>query len=69
MEDQQESQRYYAEYVEMPSAREAQGIQEVLDRGARKEWHLIGVAGGFPDGGLILFWDTTRPSFGRTTRS
>lgn len=68
MERQQEPRGYYVEYVEMQSPKELQEIQEVLDRGSRKEWHLVGVAGGFPDGGLILFWDTTRPSFGRTTR-
>jgi len=40
-------------------------LQEVLDAAERKGWHLVGVAGGLPDGGMILFWDTTRPSFGR----
>jgi hypothetical protein len=33
-----------------------------------KKWDLVGVAGGLPDGGMILFWDTKRPSFGRTSR-
>jgi hypothetical protein len=41
-------------------------VQELLDAGERKEWHLVGVAGGLPEGGVILFWDTARPSFGRT---
>jgi hypothetical protein len=29
---------------------------------------LVGVAGGLRRGGVILFWDTTKPSFGRTDR-
>jgi len=29
------------------------------------EWHLAGVASGFLGRGVILFWDTQRPSFGR----
>lgn len=68
MESRQGHRGYYAEYVEMQSAKELEGVQEILDRGARKEWHLVGVAGAFSDGGVILFWDTTRPSFGRSTR-
>ena len=67
-EDVKESPRghYRAEYVRVtgddnPEAR----LQEVLDAKEGKEWHLVGVAGGFKDGGVVLFWDTTRPSFGR----
>jgi hypothetical protein len=41
-------------------------VQELLDAGERKEWHLVGVAGGLPEGGVILFWDTAHPGFGRT---
>ena len=40
-------------------------IQEALDAGDGKEWHLVGVS-DVPDEGLILFWDTARPSFGRS---
>jgi hypothetical protein len=43
-------------------------IQEALDAGERKEWHLVGVSNVLPEGGVILFWDTSRPSFGRTSR-
>jgi hypothetical protein len=58
--------RYYAEYVQIVSVTEAQEqLRGVLDAGERKEWHLVGVAGGLPDNGMILFWDTARPSFGR----
>ena len=41
-------------------------LQEALDTGDRKEWHLAGVAGGLPEGGVVLFWDTAHPGFGRT---
>lgn len=37
-------------------------MQEVLDAGDRKKWHLVGVSP--PGDGLTLFWDTTRPSYG-----
>ena len=40
-------------------------MQAVLDEKEAEEWHLVGVAGGLPKGGMILFWDTQRPSFGR----
>ncbi len=58
--------RYYAEYVRVnPDEVEGQ-LQAVLDEKEAEEWHLVGVAGGLPEGGIILFWDTQRPSFGRT---
>lgn len=60
--------RYRAEYVRVTHEAEPQEqLQGVLDEAESKEWHLIGVAGGLPDGGMILFWDTARPSFGRTS--
>ena len=60
--------RYLAEYIRVTYETEIQGqLQEVLDTAERKEWHLVGVAGGLPDGGMILFWDTQRASFGRTS--
>jgi hypothetical protein len=43
-------------------------IQDALDAGERKEWHLVGVSNVLPERGVILFWDTSRPSFGRTSR-
>ena len=58
--------RYYAEYVQVAPATEAQEqLRGMLDAGERKEWHLVGVVGGLADNGMILFWDTARPSFGR----
>ena len=56
--------RYKAEHVWVTDSPEAQ-LQEVLDAKESKEWHLVGVAGGFKEGGVVLFWDTARPSFGR----
>ena len=56
--------RYKAEHVWVTDSPEAQ-LQEVLDAKEGKEWHLVGVAGGFKEGGVVLFWDTARPSFGR----
>jgi hypothetical protein len=40
-------------------------IQAALDEGETKEWHLVGVSDVLPERGVILFWDTARPSFGR----
>ena len=60
--------RYYAEYVvEVPEEPRNQ-LQELLDEKDAKEWHLVGVVGGLPKGGIIFFWDTERPSFGRRSR-
>jgi hypothetical protein len=58
--------RYYPEYVQIASVTEVhEQLRGVLDDAERKEWHLVGVAGGLPNNGVILFWDTARPSFGR----
>jgi hypothetical protein len=40
-------------------------VQAALDEGETKEWHLVGVSDVLPERGVILFWDTARPSFGR----
>ena len=60
--------RYYAEQVRVTGSNPEVQLQEVLDAKEGKEWHLVGVTGGLPGGGMILFWDTTKPSFGRTGR-
>ncbi len=61
--------RYYAEHVRLsPDSEPHEQLQGVLDAAEEKEWHLVGVAGGLTDGGVVLFWDTKRPSFGRTSR-
>jgi hypothetical protein len=43
-------------------------IQDALDAGESQEWHLVGVSDVLPERGVILFWDTARPSFGRSSR-
>ena len=43
-------------------------IQDALDAGERREMHLVGVSDVLPERGVILFWDTARPGFGRTSR-
>jgi hypothetical protein len=65
----QQHERFFAQEL-MPNHREntTEQIQEALDAGERKEWHLVGVSNVLPEGGVILFWDTSRPSFGRSSR-
>ena len=59
--------RYHAEYVRVSEETDPQAqLQDILASAEAKEWQLIGVTGGLPDGGMVLFWDTRRPSFGRT---
>ncbi len=60
--------RYRAEYVWVTGASPEAQLQDVLDEKEGNEWHLVGAAGGLKEGGVVLFWDTTRPSFGRTSR-
>jgi hypothetical protein len=61
--------RYFAQEL-MPNQNGAtrEQIQDALDAGERKEWHLVGVSNVLPERAVILFWDTSRPSFGRTSR-
>ncbi len=59
--------RYHAEYVRVSEETDPQAqLQDILASAEAKEWQLVGVAGGLPGGGMVLFWDTQRPSFGRT---
>jgi hypothetical protein len=65
MTEQQGHGRYYAqELVLDPNADGLWQIQEALDAGDGREWHLLGASSVLPDRGVILFWDTARPSFG-----
>ena len=43
-------------------------IQNALDEGGRHDWHLVGVSDVMAEHGVILFWDTERPSFGISHR-
>jgi hypothetical protein len=60
--------RYHAEYVRVSEGTDPQAqLQDILAGAEAKECNLlVGVAGGLPDGGMVLFWDTQKPSFGRT---
>ena len=58
--------RYFAqEFALDRNANVREQIQDALDTGETKEWHLVGVSDVLPERGVILFWDTARPSFGR----
>ena len=58
--------RYFAE--ELALEEDARGcIQHSLDAGERRKWRLVGVSDVPPESRIVLFWDTIRPSFGRTS--
>ena len=58
--------RYFAQELTLDQNADArEQIQVALDAGETKEWNLEGVSGVLPERGVILFWDTARPSFGR----
>ncbi len=61
--------RYYAQELTMDEgANVREHIQDALDAGEQREWHLVGISDVLPERGVILFWDTARPSFGRSSR-
>jgi hypothetical protein len=61
--------RYFAQELVLEQDADARGrIQDALDAGERREWHLVGVSDVPPQRSVILFWDTVRPSFGRTSQ-
>jgi hypothetical protein len=60
--------RYYAEYVGDISDEPQDELQALLDEKDAREWHLVGVVGNLGGGGVVLFWDTQRSSFGRSSR-
>ncbi len=58
--------RYFAQELALDqNADVREQIQGALDAGEIKEWHLVGVSDVLPERGVILFWDTASPSFGR----
>ena len=60
--------RYFAQELVLEENAEGRGlIQDALDAGERKEWRLVGVSDVPPERRVVLFWDTARPSFGRST--
>ena len=61
--------RYYAQELAVDrNANVMEQIQNALEEGDRHEWHLVGVSDVMTEHGVILFWDTERPSFGRSQR-
>ena len=65
----QRYRRYFAQELALDqNANAREQIQDALDAGEIQEWHLVGVSDMVPERGVILFWDTVRPSFGRTSR-
>lgn len=60
--------RYFAQELVLEEDEEARRrIQHALDAGDRKKWQLVGVSDVPPGRRVLLFWDTVRPSFGRTS--
>ena len=61
--------RFYAQVLVVDlNANVQEQIQEALDANEAQDWHLVGVAQNVPgEGGVMLFWDTARAGFGRTT--
>ena len=60
--------RYFAQELVLEEEAEARGrIQDALDAGESRKWHLVGVSDVPPERRVVLFWDTIRPSFGRTS--
>ena len=62
--------RYYAQELVLDQATsKREQIQDALDAGDIREWHLVGVSDVLVDdelveGGVILFWDTAWPHVG-----
>jgi hypothetical protein len=58
---------YVQELVLDLNANVQEQIQEALDANDAQDWHLVGVWSLPGEGGVMLFWDTARAGFGRTT--
>jgi hypothetical protein len=68
MADQQHGRYYAQELMVDHNANVREQIQKALDEGANHDWHLVGGSDVLPERGVILFWDTERPSFGISHR-
>ncbi len=58
--------RYYAQELvldDQATSRREQ-IQDALDDGDSREWHLVGVSDVLVEGSVVLFWDTAWPQVG-----
>ena len=61
--------RYYAQELVLDRATsKREQIQEALDVGESRQWHLVAMSDVLVEGGVILCWDTSwaaEPHFGR----
>ena len=68
MEDQRHG-RFFAQELSLErGSNRREQMQDALDAGEHHEWGLLGVSDMPAEEGVILFWDTARPGFGRTSR-
>jgi hypothetical protein len=58
---------YVQELVLDLNANVREQIQEAVDANEAQDWHLVGVWSVPGEGGVMLFWDTARAGFGRST--
>ena len=57
--------RYYAQELVLDrTTSKREQIQDALDAGDSKEWHLVAVSDVLVEGGVLLFWDTAWPHVG-----
>ncbi len=58
--------RYYAQELVLDdqSTSRREQIQDALDAGDSREWHLVGVSDVLVEGSVVLFWDTAWPHVG-----
>jgi hypothetical protein len=57
--------RYYAQELLLDqAASKREQIQDALDAGDSREWHLVAVSDVLVEGGVVLFWDTAWPHVG-----
>jgi hypothetical protein len=68
MEEQRHGRYYAQELMVDPAGNIREQIQDSLDAGERREWHLLGVSDVPTEHAVILFWDTAPPSFARRVR-
>jgi hypothetical protein len=57
--------RYYAQELMLDQATSRrEQIQDALDVGDSKEWHLVAMSDVLVEGGVLLLWDTAWPKVG-----
>jgi hypothetical protein len=57
--------RYYAQELVLDQAtNKREQIQDALNAGDSRGWHLVAVSDVLVEGGVVLFWDTAWPHVG-----